>query len=56
MGAVLTTQPVQNVMRKQGFIPGRELGKNLQDKPSSVSEEPKIIEHPHNKTGLGNLS
>ena len=46
MRAVLTTQPVRNVMRKQGLISGRGLGRNLQGKPCSVSD----------KTGLGNLS
>lgn len=43
-------------MRKQDFIPERGLGKNLQGKPYNVSKELKVIKHPHDKTGLGNLS
>lgn len=56
MRAVLATQPVQNLMRRQGFVPGRRLAKSFQGKPYSVSEEPKVIKHSDDKTGLGNLS
>lgn len=53
MGAVLTTQPVRNVMRKQGLISGKGLGRNVRGKPCTVSEELRIV---NDKIGLGNLS
>lgn len=56
IGAALTTQPVQSIIKKPGSVPGRGLDRNLQGKPYSVSEELKVIEHPRDKTGLENLS
>ena len=56
MGAIITTQPVQNMLDKQGYIPGKGLEKYLQGKPLSVSEESLVLKHPKDKTGLGNLS
>lgn len=55
MGAVLTTQPVQRMMKNQGFCPGKGLGKNLQGDPVPVSDKPSTVRPSYNRAGLGHF-
>lgn len=55
MGAVLTTQPVQRMMKNQGFCPGKGLGKNLQGDPVPVSDKPSAVRPSYNRAGLGHF-
>lgn len=56
MGAVITTQPIQHMLHKQGFAPGKGLGKYLQGDPQPISDKDLITQDSQDKMGLGNLS
>lgn len=45
VGAVLTTQPAQRMMRSMGRSLGRGLGNSLQGKAYSTTEEEQITRH-----------
>ena len=56
MGAVLTTEPVQRMLSKQGFVPGQGLGKNLQGDVQILADKKIIQQSPGQRAGLGNFS
>lgn len=55
MGAILTTSPVQHMLRKQGYCPGKGIGKSLQGDPLPVSDKPPVQRSPGDRRGLGHF-
>lgn len=55
MNVVLTSQPVPNMLNRQGYFPGKGLGRHLQGDPQPVCDKKIEVRSPGDRTGLGHF-
>lgn len=55
MGAVLTTQPIQQMLKSQGYCPDKGLGKMLQGDPLPAADKNYVTRGPGDTKGLGSF-